>query len=223
MRNFRFWIFDFGFIKNSRGLTLVELLIAITIFAILGVGLSSHLRGATVAWRRAVEQTETSQQLRVTADQLERDLVNATLFDGGGQWTPEALFGHQQVQCYTKQPGLHENDPASVRYVAYALDADGALTREILTSQEAHAGSTVREPDVLLRGVASFAVRYAVSEPGQGGASTLSWRDAWEEAGRLPALVEVQLELSGGTSAPRRMHRVIHIPSGTLQRSESSG
>ena len=80
-----------------------------------------------------------------------------------------------------------------------------------------------REPDVLLRGVASLAVRYALLEPVEGGTSTLSWFDSWTQDGQLPALVEIQIELQDSAAGRRGIHRVMHIPGGTLQRIESSG
>ena len=211
-------------IRRRRGLTLVELLMAVAIFAILGVGLSSHLRGATLAWRRAMEETEASQRLRVAMEQLERDLANATLFDGTGSWTPAPVFGSQELHWYTRRPGLRDGDPASVRYVAYALGADGALTRTSMTPQEAHAAAAQVEPSVLVRGVASLEVRYAVMEPSAGGgAATLSWLDDWESTEQLPGLVEVRLTMTESAAGPSAVRRAMRVPTGSLQRPESSG
>ena len=203
-----------------RGLTLIELLIAITIFAMLGVGLSSHLRAATLVWRRAIQELEVAQELRVAVAQLERDLVNATPFDDSGKWTPASTFAHQELRWYARRTGLHEQDPASIRYVRYARNADGALTRVTLTPQEAHAGTATHEPEILMRHVSSFEVRYALIEPGDEGPS-LQWYDEWPQATLLPGLVEIQLSLSNAAGG-RQIDRMIHIPGGTLQRIESS-
>ena len=208
---------------RARGLTLVELLMAVTIFALLTVGLSAHLRGAAVAWRRTIHETEALQRLRVAVEQLERDLANATLFDGGGQWTPAPVFERERLAWYARRPGLRENDPASLRYVDYHLDASsGTLMRTTLPVQMAHAALST-EPDALLRGVTSMSVRYALAQPSADGSGAVQWVDQWTQEGRLPGLVEVEWQVEDEAGARRRIRRTIHVPSGTLQQVESPG
>ena len=139
-------------LASRRGLTFIELLMAATIFSMLLVGVSGHLRGNVVAWRRTISITDDLQQARIALDQVERDLVHACVFEETKTWTPLPVFTETTLQYYTVVPSASAdaNDDGSVRFVTYALDTDHdvtSLTKSSQTIQEAHEGvAPVKRP-----------------------------------------------------------------------------
>ena len=112
--------------STRAGLTFVELLMAATIFAILAVGFSAHLRGGVLAWRRATSTLERLQEIRVVYDRLGSDLTNAIVFDPSGVWQPEMAFGTEAIPVESLQWELESTTgigttPTLRRYVPFEL------------------------------------------------------------------------------------------------------
>lgn len=207
-------------VASRRGLTFVELLMAATIFSILLVGVSGHLRGSMVAWRRAVSFTDDLQQARVSLAQLEGDLSHAFAFGELPAWEPHPVFTNTELQFYTiaPRPQAGEGDAGSVRFVTYTLDtADEvtSLTKTSQTVQEAHADPAHRtaEPQRLLQPVESWSVEYGWLPAG---ASTMEWTTPWDHPNQLPKLVKITVRLSRPFPTQRQLRVVVTIPAGTL-------
>jgi len=78
--------------KNQRGFTLVEILIALSIAAVLTVSLAGVLRGAVTTWRALRAQARMDQRARVVIDRMGRDLRNAVTVPGNPfQGEPDRL------------------------------------------------------------------------------------------------------------------------------------
>ena len=214
--------------RQARGLTFVELLMAATIFSILLVGVSGHLRGTVMAWRRATSTVEQLQQTRVALDRLGEDLANAFVFEATETWTPLALFAAGQLQFYTVRQGRTgaEGD-RGVRFVTYALEPEDealSLVRTSRTAQEA-AWDLPTPPQSLLRPIQSLSIRYAALMEVEGGQETsqLEWLTDWQDPTKLPKLVEVTVELGGSAAVPQRVRQVFVIPHGSLESPAGAG
>ena len=204
-------------LASRCGLTFVELLMAATIFSMLLVGVSGHLRGNVVAWRRTVSITNALQETRIALDQVERDLVHALVFEETGTWTPVPVFTETKLQYYTvvPSPSADASDAGSVRFVTYALDTDHevtALTKSSQTIQEAHAGlAPFKQP--LLSPVASWSVQYGFLPSD---ASAIQWKPRWDDAPKLPRLVKVTVAFPDASPARRVLQSVVTIPVGIV-------
>jgi type II secretion system protein J len=204
-----------------RGLTLVELMMAGTIFAVLMTGMVLHVRGGAVAWRRVTRTVEDLQQVRVVLERLTQDLVNAVVIDPRPEATPSVHMTREALEFYTLRMdrGRSEGN-ATVQFVTYALrpDAEGStLVRTAQTIPEAKAAPPDRAQE-LLTGVERVAIRYGSVAPTE--PSSVEWRDEWADANTFPKLVEIVLDRRGASSILESIRQVIQIPSGSLRYAE---
>lgn len=209
---------------RPRGLTLIELLIASTMIAILFVGLGAHLRGGITVWRRATGEVERIQRRRAALDRLSQELASAFVYSasaGQGESSgqappvPAAEFGADRLAWFASMPSGSART-RTVRFIQYACgaveDAQG-LWRVSRPVAAARQGTEV-PAELALDGCEQLAVRYAylVSAEGQGAAGPLDWRPVWTDQEQLPRLVELSLTLDGET-----LRRVVVLPAGALK------
>ena len=210
----------------SSGFTLVELLLASTMMAVLVVGLSAHLRGGLTVWHRVTSTTESLQRQRVGLERLERDLANGMLYDGRpdvyGEEIGEApppQFTASSAAWYTAGPASASQLPA-VRFVRYACAARDGVQGMWRLSQSIGQARAHAEPDaeMVIPGCESLALRYAVQAPPDQ-PQAWTWSAVWTEPERrLPRLVEVSIRLVDG----RRLTRLFTIPTGTIPPAQES-
>ena len=219
--------------RNSRAFTLVELLVALAIFAILSAFAYRSL-GAMLDSREALQKE--SRKWRDTAvfvGRVERDLravLDRPATSTGG--TPLAPVSSMLDGSSSQSPGLaltrsgaalQENALAAPQRIAY-LFHDGRVDRLAWSSVDAAPREDPQAVPVLAN-VRSLAFRFLPQGPG-----TLDWRTSWGLPGStagvapsgtgsttLPAAVEMTLELASG----ERIVRVIDLPSSSTLRKRS--
>ena len=204
------------FIQHSAGFTLVELLIAATMFAVLLVGVGSHVRGGLAVWRRATDLEAALQHQRVALEQLERDLANSVLYDPreasdgpDAGLLPKPEFGGASLAWFTVSGSRRE--PPAVRFVTYGCGANQGETGLWRTSQSIGAARAraPAAPTLLWPGCQQLTIRYAY-QAGQG--KPLEWHEEWRDPlAALPRLIEVSVDLTEG-----RVTRVLAVPTGIL-------
>jgi len=217
---------------SITGLTLVELLMAATVFSILLMGLSPHLRGSVMVWRQTTSTAEQLQHTRVAFDRLGQDLSNAFLFDPTGSWTPPPLFAADRLQFYTVRPSWAVPKPSDqIWFVTYELSQTDEGTTALLRSAQ-----TVREVASSLSGTSAealaplegWSIRYGYvpeevePEEGAGPPPSLQWLAGWNDLTHLPKLVEVSATFGEGSAFLREIRQIFIIPSGSVQPSEES-
>jgi len=190
---------------RQRGFTLVEVLVALTIFALMSTlayrGLTSvletraHLADDNRRWR----------DIALTLAQLEQDMsqaVNRPVRDNGGLTQP-ALLGNPQARADEAQLSVSRMGSAwqtgvaaDVQRHAYRLN-NGTLEQLVWPVLD-QAPLSAPQVHPLLERVARFELRYLDA----GG----NWQPRWPLPGVatvLPAALEVVLELDGGTTVTR--------------------
>lgn len=211
--------------RQRRGLTFVELLMAVTMFSILIVGVFAHLQAGVLAWRRSTSTIEHLQRTRVALDRLGQDLANAVVFDPSGTWEPQHAFEGARLQFYTVRPeGMGAQPGGAVWFVTYTRSEDAetaALTRSAQTVQQAKANFQPT-PARLVAPMTKFAIRYGY-QGSQEPSSTIVWDPTWDGTpAELPKLVEVTIEFDAGVVSPREVRHVFVIPSGILKTVEAA-
>lgn len=187
--------------KNKRGFTLVELLIAISVLAMVAVlgwrGLDSIVR-ARVALNADLEQTR---GLQLAFAQMQSDASHIASAAGiGGRPVLEARSGRLTLV----RTVFADNQPSRVQVVAYRV-RDGVLTRresiatrdlkELDASWSAAMGDTdTAQPVVLQSGVNRMAIR-------TWGADGMGWRTGSEAA---PAASDPGLNSDAGATASQQ-------------------
>lgn len=228
-------------IRGASGLTFVELLIAVTMVAILFVGLSTHLRGGITVWQRVTRYTQARQSQRAALDRVSRDLANAVLLEEkpekygtvSPKWAP-LVFSGESLSFYTL-PALKNGQLQPPQFVSYQVSpcdqAEGScLMRRVWSLNQARNPpvSGIQYPDyeTLLSGCKGLNLEYAYL-PSADPASTpqaLEWKSYWEQADdklALPRLIRLNFSLQMPSQETRKLTTVAVIPAGALRAAPS--
>ena len=208
-------------VPRRAGFTLVELLVAATMMAVLFVGLGAHLHGGIVVWRRATQMQERLQQRRLALDRLALDLANAFWYDdtqraSDAPYLPRP-FEHHKLQWYTVTH-TGAQSPDRVRFVTYncgPIDGVSGLWRtsqslDKLQAQPPQPPTAQR----LLPDCERLVAQYAYRPPSADSVEPIIWNDEWDEARvkNLPRLLNVSLQPASGVALSRRFT----IPAGVF-------
>ena len=188
--------------KPSRGFTLLELLVAIGIFALVSAIAYGSLTRLLADRERLESEHVFWRNLALTFTRLEDDLSQArerSVRDVGGSALP-AFLGQPTDTRATAAPSLEftrggvitfDSGPRSdLQRIGYRLE-DGTLKRIVWPVLD-RAPQSVPQEVPILKNVAEFRVRFFTSDG--------VWLDQWPGAGistTLPRGVEVKLTLTG--------------------------
>ena len=188
--------------KGQAGFTLVELLIAMTLLALIVAALFGGLRLGARAWEAGAQRNSDLARLEVVQGLLRRQLSRAY---------PIALTGSERGRRI-----VFEGDPTAVTFIApapaqiglgglyqmnLAVAEDEGNKRLVLTWQlsgaeeERLTESPGVETTVLIDRMAAIELSYfgppdLRDEP--------RWFDRWDDAARLPSLVRIRIEFPTG-------------------------
>lgn len=186
--------------RAARGFTLVELLLATVLLALLVAGAWSGIRTATRAASSGEELIERTNRVRVAQEFLRRELTQSLALAyeeevGTGQ---RLMFGGErdQLTFVAPMPGYLGRGGPYVQQLSF-VSGDGGrqlvFHHALLNGYDAREESVERrsEPVVLLDRIRSARFQFrAIDERGELG----DWRDEWDKPGQLPLLVRVELE-----------------------------
>lgn len=186
--------------KAERGFTLVEMLVALLIFAMLagaGVGLLRSSVDTQQAVGEALADLGQAARLRLL---LNGDLSQAVARPLAIAPTGFAGEGSRMVLVRTVEPAERTAGEAGLQALRWSLDGDRLVRTAIRPDGQATGPATV-----LAREVAGLAFRYR-TDSGE-------WQGAWEAAPNeppLPAAIELQVTSKG--QAP--MSLIVALPQG---------
>jgi general secretion pathway protein J len=178
--------------KRSRGFTLLEVLIALSIVGLLLTIAFGGFRVAMAAWRQGEDRAEAHQHVRAVAFTLSRALGAAYPYRATRGQSPEAVVlfagAEQRLEFVTQAPPLPLPAPTAFTAVVIALeegDERGLVVRErALPNRDPFTEGAVvmRDP-----GVTSLAFKFLTEEG--------DWVDAWDgqDAKTIPRAVQLRL------------------------------
>ncbi|MFO1488966.1 MAG: prepilin-type N-terminal cleavage/methylation domain-containing protein [Verrucomicrobiota bacterium] len=212
---------DFTFrrkiVGRSRGFTLLEIMVALALFALVAAAIYSSwfavMRGAQVGLASAAKV----QRSRVAMQTIEEALNSARSFDAGNQYY--TFFGENGPEATLSFVSrLSDSFPRSgkfgdfnVRRVTFALEPgpdngkqlvlrQNPILMELDQDEKAH-------PVVIAREVKSFGLEFWDGKSDD-------WLDEWTQTNRLPMMVKVVLQFKGDdiVQAPRENIKVVALP-----------
>lgn len=172
---------------TTRGFTLVEVLVALTLLGLIGVMLSDGLRFGARAWERTRDSSASLSDIAATQNFLRRRLEGPTR---------EAGFGGETGWMTVEALWMADLGAGAFNRLVLAHYPDATPSGALVLSWEP-AEEDGGEPDptlsgsrVLLDGVQAFAIRYFGALPPD---ETPRWHAAWPTDAGRPALVRVDL------------------------------
>lgn len=204
--------------RKTRGFTLLEMLAATAIMAVLAGSLYASLYIAFKARRSALSSVETVRTAAGSMDLIRADLQSAMIPNGilaGGfvgqskaasGSAADTLSFYASAMDIEPRPGVGD-----VKKIEYSCEPgadsnEAVLVRRITTNLLA---PTVPQPaqEIVCRGVRTFTLRYF---------DGANWQDNWDSGAQgniLPAAVEVTMEFQGGSGrAACQVSRIFLIP-----------
>jgi type II secretory pathway pseudopilin PulG len=185
---------------DTRGFTLIEIILAVSTLAVVVLLATSALRVGLRAWEAGQRRVDLQQESRALVELVSEALAGAYPYQGRLGLSPQrvVLFEGEEdeVRFVTNAPPL-VLDTATAPFHAVVLGRKGTeqlrLVEHVVPAEAPFADGSER---VLSRSVARFSLAYR-DEDGM-------WQERWDakEAGGLPTAVRVELAFGAGRTAP---------------------
>lgn len=201
---------------DARGFTLLEVLVAVSLLALLCLLAFGTLRTAVRATRSGEALIERTDKLRTAQEFLRRQLSHAMplAFERMEDTGENKVFlaERDSLRFVAPMPGFLARGGPHVQWLAFERGRDGDLRLVFDHAQlngydpDNPKGESKREPVVLLEGIerGEFEFR-ALDESGELG----DWTSSWDEPQRMPLLVRLKLEFGRDS---RQRWPVLEIP-----------
>lgn len=186
---------------RAAGFSLLEVLMALVLLAVLLAGAFSGIRAATKAMESGERTIDRSNRLRITQEFLRHEISRTLPLAFGHDKDSGANFvfqgEHDFVRFVAPMPGYLSRGGAYVQSLELARGRNGLqllFTHQMLNGfdlDEMKPGDV--EPVVLLDGIKEGRFEYRTfDDQGRLG----DWTDAWEDPSRTPLLVRIDLAMS---------------------------
>ncbi len=204
--------------RSQAAFTLLEIVLAVTMLALVVTAVYSTWNVALKAWKRGTDVAETFQRQRIVLDTLSELAKSLTYFNSRGELyavTGEhGANGADSVSFVTASDVLlpqSETLAAGMRRVTISLQRDArgapylALANE--SALEVQDDSAPQIVHVLSADVTGFYVRYRNPRDA-------SWSEEWQETGFVPSALEFTLVFGGRDSRtpPVVVTRAVELP-----------
>lgn len=190
----------------TRGFTLLEVLGALALFALLLMGVYSGVRTATHAVRSGEASIERMDEVRSAQQFLRRELAQARAVALARSDNGDPIFfsgDAHELRFVAPLPGyLGRLGPQLQQLKLVPNDKGGSRLemRFALVPPDGGAPKPLGEPEVLVDNVRSGSFSYRApdspQEPGD-------WRDQWSDLRAMPRIVRIALQLDGTTPWPQ--------------------
>lgn len=209
--------------KPARGFTLIEILVAVLLLALLLAGAWGGIHTATRAIRSGDAMIERMNRLRVTQEFLRRQISHAMpLAFGQDKPTGQGyLFQGEKdfMRFVAPMPGYLSKGGAYVQTLELSSRGRGELvfTDLMLNGFDLDAmDADDVEPVLLIDGIARGHFEYrGLDDQGE----LQDWEDTWEDPGKLPLMVRIVMDMrpDSGTTWPT-MEIPLMLDIGSLSR-----
>lgn len=191
-------------LNGQRGFTLLELLISLTIVAVIVVIVFSALRIGIRAWEKGEKDLDIRQRQRIVLDLIKRQLASTSVSEvwGVDQQLVSVKGDNKSVEFVSHIP-LTPGNRFGIVYVRYAVKLAKGDDREHLLFYERNVAlpdkkTSAGKPDEgdfseLISGMKSIVFEYLKERPGE---EASLWQKSWDPAvdKGVPRAVRITLE-----------------------------
>ncbi|MFH1246136.1 MAG: type II secretion system protein GspJ [Candidatus Omnitrophota bacterium] len=196
---------------GNKGLTFIELVLAVSIFSVVAVVLYSVLNTGILAWRSAEVSGGMYQELRYALDILSRDLRNAVVYSDKEDFV-NFSGKSSEISFYSLQDTY---DAASahteLRKIAYNLDETKHILQRLSQSfADSVQKTSMSEPEEIAGKIDHINFYYCYED--KGNVPDYKWESTWNKQQALPRGVKIELGLVTKDAAV--FNKYIFIPTG---------
>jgi prepilin-type N-terminal cleavage/methylation domain-containing protein len=211
---------------GRRAFTLIEMMLAIAIFAGVLAAIYSSWMGIVRGSRTALAAAEEAQRRRIAVQAIEESLACAKMFPASPGYYGFVADTETSLAALSFVARLPASFPQSGRFVdlpmrrvtfSTAPDPEGGAMLELrqvpilFSGFDSEMGEDL-QPLVVLRGVEVFLLQFW-------GATSKDWEDKWLTTNQLPRMVRFTIATAptGGRGQPRNViTRVVALPGGAV-------
>lgn len=190
--------------RKKNGLTLVEVLIASSIFVLVMAAVYSAFHAGMFGYRRIEEAIDVHQSARKILERINLDLRNSFVFSEeeskfSGEKSKVSFFA--LVDTFSKDKMLRE-----YAYVSYYLK-EGKLMRSCCLNKDALNERPDTKAEEMSARVGGLLLSYAYIDDDS---DQIKWKDSWEDKKGFPLAVKVKLVL--GNRIKQEFVRSVFLP-----------
>ena len=192
--------------KRAAGFTLLEVLAALVLLALLLVGVYSGIRTASDSVRSGTAAIERIDQVRSAQQFLRRELAQSLTQPIGHTDHGEPVYfegSAREMRYVAPLPGYLGKLGPQLQRLQLVDDGHGGLRLELslaLLPPDGQPPQPLGEPQVLLDHIKAGGFNYrGVDQQG----AALPWSPAWADGRLLPQLVRVELQVQGTVDWPQ--------------------
>lgn len=221
--------------RRVLGFTLIEILIAVSIFSVIAIALYTGFNAGIRVWRRAEQNMELHQSIRFFLGGIGKELRNAINYgqaEGIGEIAgegeaklvvkPDLVFVGERdnISFVTLITRILEENESSVELakINYSLNTDGTLMRKAAYQNEGFAETDINT-EKLISDVEELRFEYVYKAEDEELPPT--WKDYWQGQEGLPIGVKVFLKLKKQEGIAGDFFKTVFIPTGIMGEEES--
>ena len=191
-----------------RGFTLLELLIALTLFALMASVLFGSLRLAARSWDGGEAKVAQVAEMRQTESFLRAQIASTLPKRMTKAVDVPLLFAGTGDELRYAAPLPERVPEGGVLFFRLALAKDGERSQLVLDrimpppELVELPGFDGAERTLLADHIAELKLSYYGRDPGAGDADEPTWRDRWDDLQRLPLLIRIEIRPDKGPAWP---------------------
>lgn len=211
----------------------MELLVAVSIFAVIAVSLYSIFSGGIQIWKRQEKGFVYNHTVRLVFDTMARELRNAINYSQAPQAATAETQAEMKLLKFTGEEKkltfitLAGTEIEKVDYIFEETAQDKGQLRKKTVFQKDGFKEEKQKDSILIQGLEGLSFEYVYKAPA--GEDTLIWKDSWGKdiqtaAPAIPAGVRITLSFPSAGEQPAEIFtKTVFIPTGSIETYNESG